>query len=241
MNERLRLVAGQSQRWMDAALRDPLTLALNRRGLEAASKELFGAGRAVSVAILDLDHFKSINDRFGHATGDEVLVRTVAQLTRTMRQGDLLARTGGEEFCVLFADATAAQSERACERLVACVRDADWAALRPGLVVTVSGGDRRPPGRRRPRGGDAARRRRALSGQGRGSRPDRAGALSEARGRDGLRAGSTVGAGLSRRRRGGARRRRARPRWRSPGSRPSRGRARCACARRSSRRRGRAR
>jgi diguanylate cyclase (GGDEF)-like protein len=140
MNERLRLLAGQSQRWMDAALRDPLTGALNRRGLEVASVELFAPGRAVCVAILDLDHFKSINDRFGHATGDEVLVRTVAQLTRTMRQGDLLARTGGEEFCVLFADATAAQSERACDRLVACVRGADWRALGPELSVTISGG-----------------------------------------------------------------------------------------------------
>jgi diguanylate cyclase (GGDEF)-like protein len=140
MKERLRLLAGQSQRWMDAALRDPLTGALNRRGLEAASVELFAPGRAVCVAMLDLDHFKSINDRFGHAAGDEVLARTVAQLGRTMRQGDLLARTGGEEFCVLFADATATQSERACDRLVDCVRGADWGGLGPELAVTLSGG-----------------------------------------------------------------------------------------------------
>jgi diguanylate cyclase (GGDEF)-like protein len=138
MARRVEVLAGQSQRWMDEALRDPLTGLLNRRGLDAAASEVFVPGAGVGVAVIDLDHFKSINDRFGHAVGDAVLVRATALLAGTTRDGDLLARTGGEEFCVLLRHVTAAQATQAAERLLARLRDADWSDVVPGLRVTAS-------------------------------------------------------------------------------------------------------
>jgi diguanylate cyclase (GGDEF)-like protein len=138
MARRVEILVGQSQRWMDEALRDPLTGLLNRRGLEAAASELFVPGQNVGVAVLDLDHFKSINDRYGHAVGDAVLVRATTLLSGTTRDGDILARTGGEEFCVLLRSVTPAQATQASERLLARLRDASWDDVVPGLRVTAS-------------------------------------------------------------------------------------------------------
>jgi diguanylate cyclase (GGDEF)-like protein len=138
MARRVEVLAGQSQRWMDEALRDPLTGLLNRRGLDSAASELFVPGRSVGVAVLDLDHFKSINDRFGHAVGDAVLVRATALLAGTTRDGDILARTGGEEFCVLLQNVTPVQATQASERLLARLRNANWDDVVPGLRVTAS-------------------------------------------------------------------------------------------------------
>ena len=92
----------------DRALRDGLTGALNRTGLEQHLREEGVRPRRVLAA--DLDHFKSINDRFGHAAGDEMLRRFARLAQRLLGPGDRLARTGGEEF-VLILDG--AESERA--------------------------------------------------------------------------------------------------------------------------------
>ena len=88
--------------------------------------------------MFDLDHFKSINDHFTHATGDDVL-RMVARLFANVPEGpDLAIRMGGEEFCLLFIGRDAASASRACESVRRSVADADWAALKAGLRVTVS-------------------------------------------------------------------------------------------------------
>jgi diguanylate cyclase (GGDEF)-like protein len=83
---------------------DPLTLVMNRRAvLEALDAEISRAcrhGRPYSVVLLDVDHFKQVNDRFGHATGDAVLAATGRLLRTLSRKGDLVARWGGEEFVV---------------------------------------------------------------------------------------------------------------------------------------------
>ena len=92
----------------DRALRDGLTGALNRSGLEQHLRDEGARPRMVLAA--DLDHFKSINDRFGHAAGDEMLRRFARLAQRLLGPGDRLARTGGEEF-VLILDG--ARSERA--------------------------------------------------------------------------------------------------------------------------------
>jgi diguanylate cyclase (GGDEF)-like protein len=92
----------------DAARTDPLTGLLNRRGFEEAfDVELERARRAdrgLSVIVGDLDHFKQVNDRFGHAAGDEVLRRVGATFGSTKRSWDIAARIGGEEFAVLAPD-----------------------------------------------------------------------------------------------------------------------------------------
>jgi diguanylate cyclase (GGDEF)-like protein len=98
-------------------------------------------GRALSLAILDIDHFKRINDTHGHPGGDSVLREIAALLQETTRETDLLGRIGGEEFAVLMPETDRAQAERACERLRAAVA-ARTIALAPGANarVTISTG-----------------------------------------------------------------------------------------------------
>jgi diguanylate cyclase (GGDEF)-like protein len=90
-----------------AALTDPLTGLFNRRGLIEAARELTQTnarrGRPVTVLAFDLDHFKSINDRFGHAVGDEVLRLFASVASTNMRVTDFVARLGGEEFAAIVS------------------------------------------------------------------------------------------------------------------------------------------
>ena len=85
---------------------DGLTGAMNRRSLEQESARLLAhcsrTGEALAVMMIDVDHFKSINDRYGHLMGDEVLRRLAVIAQQTMRSNDYLARYGGEEFCILL-------------------------------------------------------------------------------------------------------------------------------------------
>lgn len=103
------------------ATTDALTGLANRRHLVAAIdtevRRARRTGRALSLAILDIDHFKRINDTHGHPGGDAVLREIAAVLRETTRAGDLLGRIGGEEFAVLMPETDTAQAERACERL----------------------------------------------------------------------------------------------------------------------------
>jgi diguanylate cyclase (GGDEF)-like protein len=126
------------------AQRDELTGLGNRRHLEQRLPVLLEAAQAkqlpVTVALIDLDHFKQINDRFGHAVGDKVLVALAQQLRDNTRSGDVVARIGGEEFLVVFAEMAAAPALEVCERLRARVERHNWDALSPGLRVTLSVG-----------------------------------------------------------------------------------------------------
>jgi len=89
-----------------AASMDPLTSLFNRRGFAEASARLIErearAGRPVTALIFDIDHFKSINDRFGHPGGDEVLKLFAIVVVNTLRISDLSGRIGGEEFAALL-------------------------------------------------------------------------------------------------------------------------------------------
>lgn len=112
------------------ALQDALTSLPNRRAYEAQAEQAMaraarsnsgGNSSVLAVGVADLDHFKKINDRHGHAVGDAVL-RTVAQVLRdTGRMTDVAARLGGEEFGLLFPDATLAQARKVAERIRAAV------------------------------------------------------------------------------------------------------------------------
>jgi len=101
--------------------RDELTGISNRRAAEAALKtrlfELQQFGTPLGLIFLDIDHFKQINDTYGHAVGDQVLRLAANTITAALRRGDLLARWGGEEFLVLLADVDAALLARAAERV----------------------------------------------------------------------------------------------------------------------------
>ncbi len=87
---------------------DSLTGILNRRGFFSLAQVEIARGirhnRPVAMIILDIDHFKLVNDRYGHAAGDKVLVQLAATIGQTLRLGDLFCRMGGEEFCLLLTE-----------------------------------------------------------------------------------------------------------------------------------------
>ncbi len=101
---------GRAREMAKRADTDALTGVLNRMGFnEAISRELSRARRyqqALSVVILDIDHFKKVNDEFGHPVGDQVLVRTANLLSSCVRESDTVARWGGEEFAVIAPTTT---------------------------------------------------------------------------------------------------------------------------------------
>lgn len=121
---------------------DELTGLRNRRAFDREVTELLRVarrdGRPVSVALLDLDDFKQINDRFGHPIGDEVLRRVAAVLREHTRAGDLASRYGGEEFAVAFLDTELAAAVRAADQLRRRIREIAWEAVHPDLAVTTS-------------------------------------------------------------------------------------------------------
>lgn len=123
------------------SLEDALTGLANRRHFDQAWEAALGDHRTrhrCALAMIDVDHFKAINDRFSHLVGDEVLRRLGGLLRRCCRKQDLPARYGGEEFAVILADVDQPMSVAACERLRAAVEEEPWSSLHPALLVTVS-------------------------------------------------------------------------------------------------------
>jgi diguanylate cyclase (GGDEF)-like protein len=125
-------------------LTDPLTGCLNRRGLDQAlAREIARASRAgsnLALLALDLDHFKEINDTYGHIAGDVVLRQVGALLTQTARAGDNVARTGGEEFTVLLPDTDADGAYHSGVRICETVRTHAFMVNGKRLHLTVSVG-----------------------------------------------------------------------------------------------------
>ncbi len=105
------------------AARDPMTQLLNRRGLSDALALHFNARHAspAYLLLLDIDHFKRINDTYGHQAGDAVLCHVAEVLRTTVRRGDLAGRIGGEEFVAICLDTDAAGILRLAERLRAAI------------------------------------------------------------------------------------------------------------------------
>lgn len=97
---------------------DPLTGLANRRGfLEALERAMRARDAPFTLALLDLDEFKAVNDAYGHQRGDDVLRRVAEELNKAVREGDTAARLGGDEFAVLFERTTPAMAELAMSRL----------------------------------------------------------------------------------------------------------------------------
>lgn len=141
-------VEQQSSELYELAMRDTLTGLYNRNSLrEFAPKYFCNAARydhPLSLLVIDLDHFKNVNDRYGHLTGDTVLARTGELLGKICRDGDFAARVGGEEFVVLLNQCAPGDAERRADEIRQRL-----AELRPeGVSVTASiGVSGRPLGR----------------------------------------------------------------------------------------------
>lgn len=134
----------EAEQVRNEARRDQLTRLGNRREVELRWPELIAqarrSGAPLAVALADLDHFKRVNDRYGHPVGDAVLVALAGLLRANTRSADLVARIGGEEFLLVLPDAPPERALEVCERLRQRVQDHDWAAIAPGLQVTLSVG-----------------------------------------------------------------------------------------------------
>jgi diguanylate cyclase (GGDEF)-like protein len=129
----------QARDLLRSAEQDPLTGLANRRALERSCAQL-RPGAQVCLVLVDVDHFKEVNDRYGHAVGDAVLRETAALLTRSVRSMDVVARWGGEEFLIALPGGNAKLGSEAAARVCRRVRAHAWSTLVPGLRLTVSAG-----------------------------------------------------------------------------------------------------
>ncbi|MBW9066954.1 GGDEF domain-containing protein [Agrobacterium pusense] len=121
---------------------DALTGVFNRRALEKAARSLLTGEdqcQSLGVMIVDIDHFKSINDRYGHAMGDIALQKTAALLRGALRKNDILARYGGEEFVVVLQDVSHATATATADRLRRLI-EAQIVDEQSGLSLTASFG-----------------------------------------------------------------------------------------------------
>jgi two-component system cell cycle response regulator len=140
--DRLRL---SYEKNMTMAVTDPLTGVYNRHYMERNLPRLFDRARTekkpVSVLILDIDHFKSINDTYGHFAGDQVLQEVVRRLNANMRFFDMIVRLGGEEFAVILPEAGFEAASKVAERMLTAIATQPFAIKAPAaleLPVTVS-------------------------------------------------------------------------------------------------------
>ncbi|MDI9849574.1 PleD family two-component system response regulator [Rhodoblastus sp. 17X3] len=137
---------------MELAVVDPLTGLNNRRYLESHLAALLDQaalrGRSVSVMILDIDHFKHVNDGHGHDVGDQVLKGFAARVKRSVRGSDLMCRLGGEEFVVVMPDTNLATAELVAERIRSSVAGTPFPleGSAQSIPITVSIGLAESPG-----------------------------------------------------------------------------------------------
>ena len=128
----------------EMAIRDELTGMFNRRHiidiLQQQKAIADSGGYSFCVCYLDLDHFKAINDTYGHGTGDQVLRRFSKLVTQSLREADYTGRLGGEEFVLVLSDTHLNEAFQVCERLRQRLVSTSFADLSPSLSVTVSTG-----------------------------------------------------------------------------------------------------
>jgi len=143
--EKTRLMAElekQKQAFEQQSREDGLTKLYNRRHIDTLLAQEFERSKRFnhpfSIAIIDIDHFKKINDTFSHQVGDEV-IRTVAQIFKNnLRSMDLVGRYGGEEFVIGLLETSLMRAIPIAEKLRRAVEEFNWSVVQPNLQVTIS-------------------------------------------------------------------------------------------------------
>jgi diguanylate cyclase (GGDEF)-like protein len=142
--QRIQTLEATSKQFEQWSLEDALTGLANRRNFEQKlSVQLRAAAESfkpVSVALFDIDRFKSINDQFGHQVGDKVLQAVSTIFVAHIREDNMPARLGGDEFVVMFAFKETHAAGLICKRIQTAVRNFDWESIAVGLSVTLSFG-----------------------------------------------------------------------------------------------------
>ena len=137
--DRLVRVRRERDAAVDAAEHDSLTRVLNRAGiLERLRRACVDRRRTVAILFVDLDHFKSVNDRFGHAVGDACLNAVAEVVSLELRQGDSVGRIGGEEFMIVMPDCSGSEAQVIAERVRASVERSCHAIEGHAVGLTLS-------------------------------------------------------------------------------------------------------
>ena len=142
LQETAGLLLSRTEQLEDANKRDGLTGVLNRgwldRHLDREFTQAVMFQRSLSVAFIDLDHFKKVNDTFGHQTGDRILRSCAQALQSSVRGSDVVARYGGEEFLVLLPGTDEEIARQVCERILETIRELRHEANNTTIMTTVS-------------------------------------------------------------------------------------------------------
>ncbi len=130
------------QKGLRAAVRDPLTGLYNRRialpHLARCAGLAQQTGQPFAVMLADIDHFKSVNDRYGHSAGDAVIAETAQRLSAGLGAGDMLARVGGEEFLIVMEDTDAGDARRTAQQLREAINGRPFSVCGPGHPISVT-------------------------------------------------------------------------------------------------------
>lgn len=141
-NQQLSLTETSSKFWQIAAEHDPLTGLINRRAflpiLKKEHQRAMQTGKIYTLALLDLDHFKSINDKYGHHSGDKVLTAITEIMNENCRSSDSIVRMGGEEFAILFPNCTIDEAFLPLERIRANLANQPIEVSNERIYVTTS-------------------------------------------------------------------------------------------------------
>lgn len=140
LTRRTRVLRSEQDKLRRLASIDELTGVLNRRGLEQALDDQEDAARGITLILLDVDHFKYVNDRYGHDCGDEVLKRVAAVIAGNLRASDVFGRWGGEEFLIACDGTQVRDAARLAEKLRERLEHSEIASSAGRIAVTASFG-----------------------------------------------------------------------------------------------------
>ncbi|AEY02334.1 putative periplasmic ligand-binding sensor protein [Oceanimonas sp. GK1] len=142
VEEKTQALQQQTQAFERQAREDQLTGLANRRAFDDWLADAYGrfeqGGHGLCLAVVDIDHFKRVNDQWSHGVGDEAIKAVAGVLRAQIRSQDSVARWGGEEFTLLFPDTSLQDATRICERIREAVAGLDCSSIAAGLSLTVS-------------------------------------------------------------------------------------------------------